>query len=157
MELKVNNITDFLINNPNPQNVYGCKFSIQYCTAAALVYGYAGVDEFSTKARNNLAVQQLMGKIKVVKDAEQEAINKENPDKLASKIIITLNDGTQYAMQVDYPKGDPENTMTWDESKEKFMALTVPVCGKQKAEAICTLVKDMENAADIAEAFKKIF
>lgn len=157
VELKVNNITDFLINNPAPQNVYGCKFSIQYCVAAALIYGRVGIDEFSPQVRGSKAMQDLMAKITVTRDAEQEAINKAAPDKLASKIIITLNSGAQYAMQVDYPKGDPDNPMTWEESTEKFMMLVEPVCGRQKAEALCDLIKNMENIADVAAEFKKIF
>lgn len=39
IELLVNNITEFLINNPQPENPYGCKFSIQYCVAGMLKYG----------------------------------------------------------------------------------------------------------------------
>ena len=58
VEIRVNNITDFLINNPAPQNVYGCKFSIQYCVAAALVYGKAGVDEFNAQARSSTVMQK---------------------------------------------------------------------------------------------------
>ena len=63
VELKVNNITDFLINNPAPQNVYGCKFSIQYCVAAALLYGRVGIDEFSVQVRESKAMQQLMANV----------------------------------------------------------------------------------------------
>ena len=157
VELKVNNITDFLINNPAPQNVYGCKFSIQYCVAAALLYGRVGIDEFSTQVRESEAMQQLMAKITVTKDAEQEAINKAAPDKLASKIIITLKDGTHHAMQVDYPKGDPDNPMSWEESAEKFITLAKPICGRQKAEALCALVKNLDEADDVAAEIKKIF
>ena len=157
VELKVNNITDFLINNPAPQNVYGCKFSIQYCVAAALLYGRVGIDEFSAQVRESEAMQQLMAKITVTKDAEQETINKAAPDKLASRIIITLKDGTQHAMQVDYPKGDPDNPMSWEESAEKFMTLAEAICGRQKAEALCALVKNLDEADDVAVEIKKIF
>lgn len=157
VELKVNNITDFLINNPAPQNVYGCKFSIQYCVAAALLYGRVGIDEFSAQVRESEFMQRLMEKITVTKEAEQEAINKAAPDKLASKIIITLKDGTQHAMQVDYPKGDPDNPMSWEESAEKFMTLAEPICGRQKAEALCALVKNLDEVDDVAAEIKKIF
>ena len=157
VELKVNNITDFLINNPAPQNVYGCKFSIQYCVAAVLLYGRVGIDEFSAQVRESEAMQQMMAKITVTKDAEQETINKAAPDKLASKIIITLKDGTHHAMQVDYPKGDPDNPMSWEESAEKFITLAKPICGRQKAEALCALVKNLDEADDVAAEIKKIF
>ena len=157
VELKVNSITDYLINNPAPQNAYGCKFSIQYCVAASLMYGSVGVAEFSADAQANPALRSLMAKIKVTRDAEQEAINKADPDKLASKIIITLKDGPVFEQQVDYPKGDPANPMTWEESVAKFTALAEPVCGSSKTKALCALVQNLENIGDIAAEIKKIF
>lgn len=157
VEIRVNNITDFLINNPAPQNVYGCKFSIQYCVAAALVYGKAGVDEFNAQARGSTVMQKIMDKISVVKDEKQELLNRENPSKLASEIIIKMKDGAKYQMQVDYPKGDPDNPMTWEESEAKFLALAEPVCGLQKAEKLSAYIKNIEEISDITAEFKKIF
>ena len=157
VEIRVNNITDFLINNPAPQNVYGCKFSIQYCVAAALVYGKAGVDEFNPEARSSAVMQKIMDKISVVKDEKQEKLNRENPAKLASEIIIKMKDGAKYQMQVDYPKGDPDNPMTWEESKAKFIALAEPVCGRRKAEKLSAYIKNIDEISDITAEFKKIF
>lgn len=157
VEIKVNNITDFLINNPAPQNVYGCKFSIQYCVAAALVYGKAGVDEFNAQARSSTVMQKMMDKITVVKDEKQELLNRENPAKLASEIIIKMKDGVKYQMQVDYPKGDPDNPMTWEESNAKFIALAEPVCGRRKAEKLSAYIKNIDEISDITAEFKKIF
>lgn len=156
VQLKVNSITDYIINNPAPQNVYGCKFSIQYCVAAALVHGKLGIDEFSADVMDSPLVKELMAKITVTRDAEQEAINRADSDKLASKIIITMADGAQYAMQVDYPKGDPGNAMTWAESTEKFMQLAAPVCGTEKAQRLCALIENLEAAGDMAAEFKRI-
>ena len=155
--LQVNNITDFLINNPAPQNVYGCKFSIQYCVAAALIYGKVGIDEFSAQARSSTEMQELMAKINVVKDERQEEINRQNPAKLASKIVIKSKDGAEYAMQVDYPKGDPDNPMSWEESTEKFITLSQPVCGAEKAAILCQTIKYLEQINDIAAELKHIF
>lgn len=157
VEIRVNNITDFLINNPAPQNVYGCKFSIQYCVAAALVYGKAGVDEFNARARGSTVMQKIMDKISVVKEEKQELLNRENPAKLASEIIIKMKDGAKYQMQVDYPKGDPDNPMTWEESNAKFIALAEPVCGCRKAEKLSAYIKNIDEISDITAEFKKIF
>ena len=157
VEIRVNNITDFLINNPAPQNVYGCKFSIQYCVAAALVYGKVGVDEFNARARGSTVMQKIMDKISVVKDEKQELLNRENPAKLASEIIIKMKDGAKYQMQVDYPKGDPDNPMTWEESNAKFIALAEPVCGRRKAEKLSAYIKNIDEISDITAEFKKIF
>ena len=43
IKLYVNDITNYLINNPQPQTPYGGKFSIQYCSAAMLKFGEVGI------------------------------------------------------------------------------------------------------------------
>ncbi len=157
IELRVNNITDFLINNPAPQNAYGCKFSIQYCVAGVLVYGRLGIDEFSAEAQRNPDIHSLMQKITVIRDAGQEALNREDSSKLASHISICLKNGRQYNLQVDYPKGDPGNPMSFEESREKFMSLAVPVCGDEKAQMLCSLIENLEKADNMSDRLKKFF
>ena len=73
IEILVNEITDFLINNPQPENPYGCKFSIQYCVAGMLKYGDMGVDRFLTEVIGDAEVRSLMAKTKVMRDAAIEA------------------------------------------------------------------------------------
>ena len=99
----------------------------------------------------------MMDKISVVKDEKQELLNRENPAKLASEIIIKMKDGAKYQMQVDYPKGDPDNPMTWYESNAKFIALAEPVCGGRKAEKLSAYIKNIDEISDITAEFKKIF
>lgn len=98
-----------------------------------------------------------MDKISVAKDEKQELLNRENPSKLASEIIIKMKDGAKYQMQIEYPKGDPDNPMTWEESNDKFIALAEPVCGGQKAEDLSAYIKNIDKISDITAEFKKIF
>ena len=116
IEILVNEITDFLINNPQPENPYGCKFSIQYCVAGMLKYGDMGVDRFLTEVIGDAEVRSLMAKTKVMRDAAIEAVHAADAAKLASKLIVRCKDGRVLELQVDFPKGDPPNPMSWDES-----------------------------------------
>lgn len=79
IELLVNNITEFLINNPQPENPYGCKFSIQYCVAGMLKYGDMGVDRFLPEVIGDAEVRGVMAKTKVVRDPAIEAVHAADP------------------------------------------------------------------------------
>lgn len=155
IELLVNNITDFLINNPSPENPYGCKFSIQYCVAGMLKYGKMGVEQFAANVIDDAEVRELMSCTEVIKDDAIEAIIENNPSKLASKVVIHCKDGRILEKQVDYPKGDPPNPMTWEESVDKFMSLAAPVYGKDISIKLCRLVDRLDESSDFATDFKE--
>lgn len=151
VRIYVNNITDYLINNPQPQNPYGCKFSIQYCVAAMLTFGAVGIEQFAQDVIHNTEVRNLMSRTKVIRDAAIEKIHQEDASKLASRLEVVCKDGTVHSMKVDYPKGDPDNPVTWEEAKAKFMHLAVPVYGQQQAGKLCSLIENLEECEDLAQ------
>ena len=155
IKLRVNNITNYLINNPQPQNPYGCKFSIQYCVAAMLKYGEVGVAQFRQEVINDPEVRAIMARITVLEDPVIEQIHAENAAKLASAVEVELSNGKVLQMQVDYPKGDPDNPFTWEEATQKFLSLATPVYGAAKAGKLVALVADLEKSADFAVDLQK--
>jgi 2-methylcitrate dehydratase PrpD len=92
-----------------------------------------------------------MNRTEVIPDAEMEKVHDENPAKLASKVVLVLKDERKLERQVDFPKGDPDNPLTWNEAKEKFMHLAVPVYGEAKAEKLCKLIEHLEKCEDFAK------
>lgn len=155
VEIYVNNITDFLINNPNPQNSYGCKFSLQYCAAGMLKYGKMRVEEFADEIINDKDVRKLMKKITVIKDDAMEAIHAEDSSKLASRVVVNCYDGRIMELRVDYPKGDPPNPMSWEDTVEKFINLVVPVYGELVAQRLVQLIAALDEVEDFAVAIKE--
>ena len=152
IKVYVNNITDYLINNAQPLTPYGCKFSIQYCVAAMLKYGMVGIEQFRENAIHDADIRCIMNKVQIVKDERMEKLHEADPSKLASQVEIQLQSGTKLSMQVDYPKGDPDNPFTWEEACTKFMGLAVPVYGAGRAHAICQMVAKIEDYPDMAKA-----
>ena len=96
-----------------------------------------------------------MSRTEVIKNDDIDAIITSDPSKLASKVIIHCKDGRILEKQVDYPKGDPPNPMTWDESVEKFMSLAAPVYGKDRSVKLCHLVDSLEESTDFSIDFKE--
>ena len=115
-----------------------------------LKYGDMGVDRFLTEVIGDAEVRSLMVKTKVMRDAAIEAVHAADAAKLASKLIVRCKDGRVVELQVDFPKGDPPNPMSWDESVAKFMSLAAPVYGEEKTAKLCWLIDNLEASADFA-------
>jgi 2-methylcitrate dehydratase PrpD len=50
-----------------------------------------------------------------------------------------------------YPKGDPENPVTWDEMKEKFLLLSSPVIGPDRQREIIAAVETLDQMSDVRQ------
>lgn len=147
--ISVNNMTDTLINNAAPLTPYGCKFSIQYCVASMIVRGHVTVVDFREQEIIDKSVRHVMEKVTVIKDTEMEAVNQAHPDQLASALAVKTADGRVYTQFVPYPKGDPENAMTFDDLAVKFTSLTEPVLGKERAKRLIELVRNLEQVSSM--------
>lgn len=149
--IKVNGITDSLINNEEPRTPYGCKFSIQYCVAALAVNKHLTITDFREDAINNPVVRELMKKVEVIFDNDMDAVVKEHPEQLASTVILVTKNNKEYEVFVPNPKGDPENPMSYDELSEKFHSLTDSLIGRKRAQVLIERVRNLEQMKNIRE------
>jgi len=140
------NITD----NRNPKTIYGHKFSVQYCVAAALCYGRVGMDEFKIENMQNSQVIQLMNLCKMVsttiKDVDGKVLIEQG------EVILKMIDGRELSIFIPYPKGDPKNPMTFDEMEEKFRMLVDKVYNEDKKKGILQLVRTLEKTENFSTA-----
>jgi 2-methylcitrate dehydratase PrpD len=60
-------------------------------------------------------------------------------------VIVKTKDGKQYTSHVDYPKGDPENPVSFGEAEDKFRFLAGFTLGKNKIDRIVECVKNLEK------------
>lgn len=95
---------------------YSAKMSIPYATAAGLLYGKAGLQEFSEEAVKNDKILELTRKIKVTADPVLSAAF---PGIQAAVVTIKTNGGS-YTERVDFPKGEPENPLTEEEFRSRY-------------------------------------
>ena len=126
------------------QGATSAKMSIPFSVAVSMVTGKAGMDEFTAAYTEDANVLALTEKIKVEEDPELTALV---PNKRAARVLIRLKDGTSKELQIDYPKGEPENPLSEADMEEKFYSLAV-FGGKttQQADEIIAVVRDVENS-----------
>lgn len=111
-----------LCDNPDPQTPYAAKFSLHYCVATALLTGKAGLASFEPEQIQSAPIQQLLASTTATLDAEFE---RGYPQQWATRVTISLADGSSLAQEVYRPKGDPENALILHELEEKFRQLAV--------------------------------
>ena len=99
---------------------YSAKMSIPYATAAGLIYGRAGLNEFSEAAVGGEEILALTKKISVCAD---EQLSAAFPGIQAAIVTVETKRGESYTERVDFPKGEPENPMTDKEFRERYDAL----------------------------------
>lgn len=98
---------------------YSAKMSIPYAVAVGLIYGRAGLQEFSEEMVKNENVLCLAEKVRVKADAQ---LSERFPSIQAAIETITTQFGT-YTERVDYPKGEPENPLTENEFQCRYSML----------------------------------
>lgn len=133
------------------KSVYSAKMSTPYSTAVALIYGKAGLQEFSENVLNDDMVKQLAQKVEVVADEELSSVF---PEKQSAVLTIETNKGV-YSERVDFPKGEPENPFEENEFKERYAALMA--FGKVDKELYMYIYNKVnESAAKAAELIEKL-
>ena len=83
-----------------------------------------------------------MNKIRVVTDPSFDQVF---PDKWPSAIAITMLRGGRVVKEVDHPRGDPENFLSWNELSEKFCELSRSVLSPKKQKHILERLKGLER------------
>lgn len=128
------------------------RFSVFYCIACALIHGEVGVSQFADKYLADPVVTQVLPRINV---SVSEEMNDLYPGKWASKIELVTKSGNSYKKFVEYPKGDPENTMTDKEIEEKYLSLAGLKLSESRAAQLLEKTRVIENCQDLGKFFDK--
>ena len=105
----------------NPQSIVDAQFSLPFGAAVAVLYGNALPDQYTEEVIKSAEVAEVMKKVRIRKDPELERLY---PRQWPSTVEIRTRGGQSFNTFVAYPKGDPENPLSWDELKEKFNSVT---------------------------------
>ena len=132
----------------NPTSVVDMQFSMPFGAAIALLYGRASLSEYSTDVVQRPEVQELMGRVQCVTDPSLDALY---PRQWPAWAEVATTDGRILRSQIEYPKGDPENALSWQEMKDKFTNLSAPVISPERQEQIISAIEGLDEIADVRE------
>ncbi len=142
-----------LAGNTDYSTPPAARFSINYCLACALIFGRVGVDEFKENVLKDSRIAKVIPRIKV---GVTEKMNSMHPGKWPSMITIKTKDGKSMDIFIEYPKGDPENTMTDKEIEDKYLALSSLKIPEKKALALLEKCMGIEEEGSLGVFFKEM-
>jgi 2-methylcitrate dehydratase PrpD len=134
-----------------PTNAVDAQFSVPFGAAVALTFRKAGLDQFSDENIKSPQIKILMDKVVLQKDTR---IEKNFPVEWPSFVKAYLTNGQFFDKYVRFPKGDPENPLTWDELSAKFQSLATRVLPKERCDQIVRSVKDMKSSTVLRNIWK---
>jgi len=126
----------------SPQSVVDAQFSMPFGAAVAVLYGETSLNQFREKVIHTPEVKKMMTRVRCVEDPELEKVY---PKQWPATAEIKTKDGRSFSTRIDYPKGDPENALSWDELIEKFNGLTSSIYSKSRQGKFIEQIKKVEG------------
>jgi 2-methylcitrate dehydratase PrpD len=130
----------------NPQSIVDAQFSMPFGVTAALLYGKAGLKEFQLSTIQSRPVREMMRKVVCIVDPE---LDRTFPKQWRATAEILTEDEKRYSTTVEYPKGDPENPLSWEEMIERFHDLTGQIMKKDQRLKIVEAVERLDGIKDM--------
>jgi 2-methylcitrate dehydratase PrpD len=130
----------------HPTSIVDAQFSLPFGIAVALVKRRASLEEFSLPMLSEPLIQETMAKVDYVRDP---ALEKNYPREWPAWARAMLKGGREVFAHVRFPKGDPENPLSWDELIAKYHGLAGAVWAKDKVSQVQSAVQVLEREANV--------
>jgi 2-methylcitrate dehydratase PrpD len=127
----------------NPDSVVDSQFSMPFGAAVAAIDGAAGLDQFTIEKIRSPKIREMMSKVVLVKNSR---IEETYPREWPARVVIEAASGRRFEKFVRFPKGDPENPLTWDELKNKFRGLAGTSISAERCEEIIDAISKAKPA-----------
>ena len=129
-----------------PDNMLAAKFSIPFAIATSIIHGSSGVGSFLPEKVDRSDIKELAARIEV---EEKQEFTQMMPSRRPSRVIVKLKNGDIFTETVFISRGDIEDPYSDQELETKFLDLTTPVYGVEKARDILDKTKRVETFDNI--------
>lgn len=132
------------LHHHRPKTGLEGKFSMEFCLSVLLVYGKAGLTEFTDAVVNRSELQEMIRRVNFYVDPQIE--------ESASRILkIEMKDGTSYSERTGFAKGSPRNPMTLEEVAEKFRgSAQFARWPADKTDSIINILRSLESTSNLS-------
>ena len=134
-------------NKDHPRTKEQADYNLKYLCAVALLDGEVGPEQLETERVLRADVQELLQRVDVTPAADLTA---DYPQRTATRVHITLNDGRDFDREQSDYEGSPTRPMSWERVVDKFHWLAEPFCDDALRGDIISAV-DRLDAIPIAE------
>ena len=131
-----------------PPNVVGAQFSLPYTAACAALFGDVSVNQFTDEKLADANIIDFAKRIEMVHTGEMDQYL---PSIFAANVTIRMKHGGECSRLTKFSKGDPENPMTPDEIRDKFLSLCGMTISAGKANKIYDTIMRLDEIPSISD------
>lgn len=118
------------------------KFCIPYCIALALSVGHTDETQFTDEMVARPDIRDLLPKIKIIDD--------KNASSHLGRIKVVTRDGSTFEAQADTLALGQDPKVRKVNVAKKFLRLSIPIIGREKANALLERIKNLEKLSDVS-------
>ncbi|MEX2451281.1 MAG: MmgE/PrpD family protein [Rhodospirillales bacterium] len=131
-------------DRPDPRGELAAKFSVQYCVLRGLKEGKVILEHFENEAYMDKDIRALLPKV--------AATAYTGDNSFLGTVTVTMKDGTVYEETAETALGrGPENPLTAEQLKQKFIDCAVRAIPKDRAERLHALIWDIDAVKSVRE------
>lgn len=123
------------------KSIAAAKMSIPVSVTLALATGRG--DLFDDVLLNDVEIRRVISATEVIARDDLSILV---PEKRVAIVTVKMKDGSCISERIEYPKGEPENPMTEEEIRAKFMGLST--CSRLSNEDAAALFEDVRNISE---------
>lgn len=133
---------------PEPHDSLGAQFSVHFTLSMALLKEIPSLESYEGENLWDPAIRKFAS---VVEVHEDELCTAEYPENWGSVVEVETHDGRTVSHRVRFPIGNPENPMSNDEIRSKFMRNVKGKISSVQAESLYAKIGSVESITDIKE------
>lgn len=125
------------VGNENPETMLAARLSIQFNIALVLQRGNVVVGDISEADLWEPQIRRLLPLCTFEPDSSVE--------NWGCHLTVGFADGSHESATMIYPKGDPENPMTWEDTEMKFLGMVASLGRNEQAARVADIVRHLEQ------------
>ena len=125
-----------------PSNVVEGQFSVYFAAAAT-----AGRGAYAWEDYEDLQAPEVR---RVMQNTTVRLVDGIGAG-MGTSVVVKASGGRSIERSVPFPKGEPENPMTWEEMKGKFSEWSAGVIGSARSESVIEQISSLESLESMRE------
>ena len=146
-------VADPIEKKRHPQTIVDAQFSMPFGAAVAVLFGKAGLDQYTMQNIHSRELLDLMVRVDCYKD---ESLDVLYPAKWPAEAVVETTDGKTFRSRIEYPKGDPENPLSWEDIQDKFLNMVSTVYSAKQSNNVIGWVENLEKVEDVSNALEAL-
>ena len=140
--------TPTMLIHSRPQTALEGKFSIEFCTALALLERKVELPHFKDRKVQDPKIQEMIKKVTFSIRPDLNTL--ENSGNPSTTVKILMKDGREFTKTVDEARGTPGNPLTAEEIRGKYRQCVKGIQSKKEMEKTIEIVETLETLKNIS-------